>query len=321
MRRSAAKWFGIAFSAACLAYFFIEARGILSNARIDWAGSAVLHALPAAAIPYFAAYAVLAVAWHLLLRAMGVEVALARSTGIYMTTQVAKYLPGNVGQHVGRVYLSTANGLPGMRVGMSMIVEIVLVVAAACLLALPLAPQVLARLAASGTNGWLLLAIASGVAACSVVVAWHFRQHRFLALLIEHARSAWRHANTGAGRRFLVGASVAVMVGMALAGASLATLALASGTAITPGAVATSIAVFSAAWIAGFLAPGAPAGLGIREAILLTGLGPTFGAQAAVEIAILFRALSVTADLVALCVGALLLRSTATPLSHSDHRP
>jgi len=108
---------------------------------------------------------------------------------------------------------------------------------------------------------------------------------------------------------------------MALAGASLATLALASGTAITPGAVATSIAVFSAAWIAGFLAPGAPAGLGIREAILLTGLGPTFGAQAAVEIAILFRALSVTADLVALCVGALLLRSTATPLSHSDHRP
>lgn len=310
MRRSAAKWFGLALSGACLVYFGIEACNILSSTRIAWSESAVLHALPAASIPYLAAYSILAFAWHLLLRAMGVEVPATKSMGIYFTTQIAKYLPGNVGQHVGRVYLSSANGLPAMRVGMSMIVEIVLVVLAACVLALPLAPQVIARVEQARASGLPLLGIALVALACLAIVAYLLRRHRFLALLREHAQSAWRHANTVGGRRFLVAASASILLGMALAGASLAILAIASVAAITPSAIATSIAVFSAAWIAGFLAPGAPAGLGIREAILLAGLGPTFGAGTAVEITIFFRVLSVAADLVALCAGSLLLRAS-----------
>lgn len=310
MRRSGAKWFGLAFSGACLLYFGIEAGRVLSNTRIAWSDSAVLHALPVAAIPYLAAYSILAFAWHLLLRALGVEVPAMRSMGIYFTTQIAKYLPGNVGQHVGRVYLSTANGLPAMRVGMSMILEIVLVVLAACLLALPLAPQVIARVEQARASGLPLLGIAAVALAGLAIVAYLSRRHRYLALLREHAQSAWRHVNTPGGRRVLLAASASILLGMALAGASLATLAIATAMAITPSAIATSIAVFSAAWIAGFLAPGAPAGLGIREAILLAGLGPAFGAGTAVEIAIFFRVLSVAADLVALCVGSLLLRAS-----------
>jgi uncharacterized membrane protein YbhN (UPF0104 family) len=291
-------------------YFGIEAGKVLSNTNVDWSGSAVLHALPAASIPYLAAYSIQAFAWHLLLRALGVEVQAWRSMGIYFTTQIAKYLPGNVGQHVGRVYLSSANGLPAMRVGMSMIMEIVLAVLAACMLALPLAPQVVARVEQARASGLPFVGIALLALASLAIVAYLLRRHRYLALLREHAQSAWRHANTLGGRRFLLAASALILLGMILVGASLATLALASAPTITPSAIATSIAVFSAAWIAGFLAPGAPAGLGIREAILLAGLGPTFGAGTAVEITVFFRVLSVAADLVALCVGSLLLRAS-----------
>ena len=303
------KWFGLAFSAGCLVYFGIEAGKVLSNTRIAWSESAVLHALPAASIPYLAAYSIQAFAWHLLLRAMGVEVPARRSMGIYFTTQIAKYLPGNVGQHVGRVYLSSANGLPAMRVGMSMIVEIVLAVLAACVLALPLAPQVIARVEHARASGFPLLGIVLVALACLSIAAYLFRRHRFLALLREHAHSAWGHANTMGGRRFLLAASALILLGVILVGTSLATLATASVATITPSAIATSIAVFSAAWITGFLAPGAPAGLGVREAILLAGLGPLFGAATAVEVAIFFRVLSVVADLVALCAGSLLLRA------------
>lgn len=306
MRRSAAKWFGLAFSAACLAYFVVETRKVWSNEAIAWSGSQVLHALPLAMLPYFAAYSIMALAWHLLLRAMGIDVAARRSVGIYFTTQIAKYLPGNVGQHVGRVYLASANGMPAMRVGMSMIVEIALVVGAAVVLALPLAPQILARLQDSRFP-WLPVALA--IAACGAIAVYALRRHRHVASLMEHARASWRHANTAGGRRFLLGASALELLGMTLAGASLAVLAVSSEATITTSAIATSIAVFSAAWIVGFLAPGAPAGLGIREAILLAGLSPTFGAGTAVQIAILFRVLSVSADLVALCVGGLLLRA------------
>jgi glycosyltransferase 2 family protein len=306
VRRSAAKWFGLAFSAACLAYFVVETRKVWSNEAIAWSGSQVLHALPLAMLPYFAAYSIMALAWHLLLRAMGIDVAARRSVGIYFTTQIAKYLPGNVGQHVGRVYLASANGMPAMRVGMSMIVEIALVVGAAVVLALPLAPQILARLQDSRFP-WLPVALA--IAACGAIAVYALRRHRHVASLMEHARASWRHANTAGGRRFLLGASALELLGMTLAGASLAVLAVSSEATITTSAIATSIAVFSAAWIVGFLAPGAPAGLGIREAILLAGLSPTFGAGTAVQIAILFRVLSVSADLVALCVGGLLLRA------------
>lgn len=309
MRRSAAKWFGLAFSAACLAYFVVETRKVWSDESIAWSGSQVVHALPLAMLPYFAAYSILALAWHLLLRAMGVEVAARRSVGIYLTTQIAKYLPGNVGQHVGRVYLSSAHGMPAMRVGMSMLVEIALVVGAAFVLALPLLPQIVARLQDSRAAGFPWLAIALAIAACGAIAAFALRRHRHVASLLEHARAAWRHANTAGGRRHLLGACALVLAGMTLAGASLAVLAVSSATTIMSTAIATSVAVFSAAWIAGFLAPGAPAGLGIREAILLAGLSPTFGAGTAVQIAILFRVLSVSADLVALCVGGLLLRA------------
>jgi hypothetical protein len=193
---------------------------------------------------------------------------------------------------------------------MSMIMEIVLAVLAACVLALPLAPQVVARVEQARASGLPLVGIALLVLASLAIVAYLLRRHRYLALLREHAQSAWRHANTLGGRRFLLAASALILLGMILVGASLATLALASAPTITPSAIATSIAVFSAAWIAGFLAPGAPAGLGIREAILLAGLGPTFGARTAVEITIFFRVLSVAADLVALCAGSLLLRAS-----------
>ena len=63
--------------------------------------------------------------------------------------------------------------------------------------------------------------------------------------------------------------------------------------------------LFSLAWIAGFLTPGAPAGLGIREAILVAALGATYGAGIAVGLTLLLRMVTLRGDGLAFAGGAL----------------
>jgi uncharacterized membrane protein YbhN (UPF0104 family) len=56
------------------------------------------------------------------------------------------------------------------------------------------------------------------------------------------------------------------------------------------------ISLFAAGWIAGFLTPGAPAGLGVRDAILLAGLTPLYGGREAVGITLVLRLVTTVGD-------------------------
>ncbi len=57
------------------------------------------------------------------------------------------------------------------------------------------------------------------------------------------------------------------------------------------------ISLFALGWIAGYLTPGAPAGLGVREAILIFGLGPLSGQEAALNTALYLRLMTLGGDL------------------------
>ncbi|TXK97006.1 hypothetical protein BMR11_10865 [Methylococcaceae bacterium CS5] len=56
------------------------------------------------------------------------------------------------------------------------------------------------------------------------------------------------------------------------------------------------IACFSISWLAGFIAPGAPSGIGIRETILVVSLDKILLTGNGVLIAILFRLITVAGD-------------------------
>jgi hypothetical protein len=299
---------GLGLTAACLVYFSIEARKVLSGTHLSWADSRVLDGLPIAAGLYLAAYAVLAIAWHCLLRSLAVNPGLRSSAGIYLAAQIAKYIPGNVGQHIGRIYLSTARGLPGTKVVMAMLLEILLGLVVAALLSLPLAPMMLRYVRAASFSWTSLAVVAAGLAAIACLAAYALHRKRLLVPLRNHLRDALREARGSGGAKFLAGATALIVVGTILAGLALVALASPSVAVMTVPSIIAGVALFCASWILGFLAPGAPAGLGIREAILLGGLTPAIGGTLALEVTILFRGLSVAADLVAWLVGAMLLR-------------
>jgi glycosyltransferase 2 family protein len=70
----------------------------------------------------------------------------------------------------------------------------------------------------------------------------------------------------------------------------------------------TLTGIFAVAWIAGFITPGAPAGLGIRELILVTSLSPFFGGESAVGIAATLRAVTILGDGLVFIEGGILYR-------------
>jgi hypothetical protein len=259
-------------------------------------------------VPYLCAYVALAGAWFCLLRALGMRPALRCATGIYLSTQIAKYLPGNIGQHVGRVYLSAEHGLGAFRVGLSLAIEMMLIIAVAALMSLPLAPRLLAKAGVDGRLDPGVVLAACALAVALVLAVYACRRTSILVSARHHFASAVSEARAHGSLRFVPAAIVLIVLAMALAGTSLLLLCV-DIRSLDAGTLLYGIALVSASWIFGFLTPGAPAGLGVREAILLAGLVAIVDRQAALEATLMFRGVSLVADVLAFVAGRWLLRS------------
>ena len=87
----------------------------------------------------------------------------------------------------------------------------------------------------------------------------------------------------------------------------LATFALCS---LGPGGVgwpaASAYGWLALAWLLGYVMPGAPAGVGVRETVLVIGLGPALGEADALVVALAYRFVTVLVDAVSGGVGFLL---------------
>jgi uncharacterized membrane protein YbhN (UPF0104 family) len=71
----------------------------------------------------------------------------------------------------------------------------------------------------------------------------------------------------------------------------------------------TSMGFYVVASVAGFVVLAAPAGLGVREAVLLAGLTPSVGASGALGAALISRAASLVADILIWALVRALSRS------------
>lgn len=230
----------------------------------------------------------LAEMWHALLQALGEQDVPRRvSYPSYTTTQIAKYLPGNVFHLVGRhAWLAGSYVTHGRLVSATILEAGMLVAAAGCIsllfftladfAGLPL-PRSLASFAP--LLPWAILLI--GVVA---VALWIWASHRhWLRTMLRALPRA-----------------------MALSGVFFVWQGIIFATIVSmfePGIVPLAVAISAFAWVVGFIVPGAPGGLGIRETVLLLFLSPVIAeADAALAIA-LARVVTTLGDLVCFCLG------------------
>jgi glycosyltransferase 2 family protein len=326
-RRTLVRIAGVAISLACLAYVSVRA------ARVwDQAGPSLLEAdtfvrLGLALIPMTLAYGAAALAWVALLRSFGVHAAPLSTSGAYLAAQVGKYLPGNVGHYVGRVVLGTRVGLPASTVTLAMTVEFGLLIAIAALLGLPMLQFTLARLGAAwhAPPSTQLLVLA----ACGVVIV-------MVLLVIARWRPALLHSlkqwamqlRAPLGSASAVGRlALSLCLSMAVFGLSSCALLLLGELPQDVGfeMLRRVVSLYSVAWIVGALTPGAPGGIGVREAILIEGLTPLWGAGEAVAGALAFRVVTVATDVIALGLGVAAMKGAArgevSPPSDVARRP
>ncbi len=290
-------------AAACV---FVGARLIDSGigAAVAENGAALLASVAAGSVLYASAGILLAVAWIRLLGWCGAEPPAARSgVAIYARTQIAKYLPGNVFHFLGRHIAGRALGLGHTPMVCAVWFETVTLVSAAAVLSL-------VGLAIWGSFGTPRLFPLLAAALALALVA----PFAMATLLPKISRLTGQRMPADGLRTLAAGIIVPYLLYLAFFAAAGAILWLQAfhieATAIPLLPAIVSIA--AGAWILGFLTPGAAAGIGVREALLIAGLSDGLGLENAALIAIAFRCATLTGDMVFFLAG-LTLSGGTTP--------
>jgi uncharacterized membrane protein YbhN (UPF0104 family) len=303
---------GLLVSLACALFF---ARAIAQHwgalSRVTLTHTAWLS-LASALVIYVATYPVVSFAWSRSLKALGQPLRYLTAMRILLLSQFAKYLPGNVGHHVGRVLLAKRAGLPLDAVVSSMLLDTLLVLAAGTACSLP-AVQLLVEVTSHQATGQFRTfgMVIAGTAIISLIIVLlppvrrvTVRQTSYIQRLIRPSKLS-----------LLAAAWAAHCVNFLAGGTALYLLC-----STFAGSVATHywmgvVGIYSAAWLLGFLVPGAPAGLGVREIALMLGLGPLFGPEPATAAAAALRLVTTLGDGLAFVLGFVLPagRNEGTP--------
>ena len=302
-------WIGISISLACLAFFIASTAPhwhAMSTANWD-ARSWVVIAF--ALCFYVATYATATLAWQFSLRIAGKPVEYARLARVLLLAQFAKYLPGNVGHHVGRVVLARRIGLPIDSIIISMALDTMILLAAAIACSLPAFPLMLSMFQEHGAShgrialGMLaLVVVALAVLALVPVARREIVRHGRLVMQLSHRRQLPLFAQAWSVHcfAFLLGATTLYLLCSALSGVFSATWLAVLG-------------VYTVAWLLGFVMPGAPAGIGIREVALLVGLSPLYGEQHALAAAATLRLITTSGDALVFLFALVRWRKIAEP--------
>jgi hypothetical protein len=238
-----------------------------------------------------------ALGWLSAARACGASIRGTLAVSIALVSQIGKYAPGNVAQHLGRAALAASHGMPLKIVMKSTLLEVASAVIAGGVVAF--ATGVLST---HGSNRALIELIPS-------VPAWWFAAGAGLAIAIgglaSFPRLVGRRQAPSLAFPAVVTTLLAHVFSLALAGLSFfAVVEMFSAPDASP---LYCMAIFSIAWLAGLLTPGAPAGLGVRETILLVGLSGALG-PLSLPAALMHRLVTALADGLMAVVGVVAFR-------------
>ena len=189
------------------------------------------------------------------LRVFGVRVGFWKAFRIYTVSQLGKYIPGSIWHFVGRVLLYRAEGLPAHKGTKVVIVENYwLIVSAIFFGAAACAGEVLSLVGWRGRLSFLELCAISG----TIALLW------FLALFWGTRLFAQRFGgfDTSVIRIYIIEVFIWIMIGMSF-------WIILPDDQRTLSNFPLAVGAFALGWAGGFLVPIAPAGIGIREVIVV----------------------------------------------------
>ena len=287
------RWIGALLALAATVFLFVQFREHASQLSVDQLRQSWGRVL-LAAIGYFLCGIPLGIIWWLSVRGSGANSPSALGSAlVHMASQLGKYLPGNLGHFAARHWMMRNRGAPdGALITAGILEALVLVIAAAVLgvaVIRPAAENLLEiEIPFIVQFVGLLLVLLMGVA------IWSLARGR-----------GWIDGSVPAGRaarNMIAALLVAVLFFLGMTGCFV----LVSGT-FTVLDFYSLVPWIAASWMLGFVVPGAPGGIGVREFVLVLGLSPLAGEAPALLDAALFRLVTVGGDALMAMVGSLIL--------------
>jgi len=293
------KWLGIGLSLICIYFLGSALAEHWSNFR--WTTS-IRSALPGifyAALLYLASYPAAILAWQIILKSFDSEPRFIDLASVHLMSQIGKYLPGNVAHHVGRVVLGNSIGI-APSVGMkSLALDIIVLLFAALLCSLPALSFLMLLISDRGVSAgtyWIAAGITAVVLIGIVFVFLKFPSR--LGGTMEMLRSIGRPSNVPRLSAALIMYCLCFILGAAALNRLCEAFSLE-----TVSFSLTTLGIYAAAWTAGFLVPGAPAGLGVRDAGLLLGLSQVWPGETALAGVAALRLITTVSDGVVFLFG------------------
>ncbi len=296
------KWLGAALAMAAIA-FVAHRLWLHFSALPAGALEAAGPGLVLASLGYAGCGLFLALIWWLALRVAGFRSAsLTRASSVFLSSQLGKYLPGNVGHFAARHILSRRHGVSHRALVAATLLEaLVLVAAAGTLAVLVIHPMLSGELEPMLEAVWLAPVVATASLALGLVVA---------------RRRGWLDSGLGSARLIVELVAGFVLAVVFFLTSSLCFILMSSSLTLVDWW--SLVPWIAAAWLLGFIVPGAPGGLGIREFVLVLGLTPLIGeAQAALD-ALMFRLVTISGDVLMAAIGGLWL--SKQPILSSKQR-
>lgn len=233
----------------------------------------------------------LSMAWGWLLQAFGCSIRPISYHSIYGRSQITKYLPGNIFHYVGRQVLGHQAGCPHAALLGATLLETVGLVFVSSLLGLT---------SAMYYESWWVTETLSQAMQFGPVILFMIIIGVVLSRL-WHSKPKPRFIWTT-----LIGAGLLYTIYFASVGTILLELVIEITDTIP--SIGRLVGGFALIWLIGFITPGAPGGIGVRELLLTLFLTPQVGEHFSLLIAGLFRVVTLLGDAVFFLVAIILER-------------
>lgn len=264
-------WIGSGLSITCVLFVILKLRAYCTNLNLSSITGLAWCLIVMVAAIYGAANTLLSLAWRNLLRQNRASITSVEAIRIYGISQLARYLPGNIFHLAGRQALGMAAGIPSGALARSMIWELSLIAFTGSLF------------------GWLILPIA--VSGVHEVAGLFFLivSALIIAVLLDHIMN----------RKIMWSFLLQLLFLAVSAGVFTALIyVISGGEGLSVENHLMIGGAYIVAWLVGLVTPGAPAGVGVREMILLLLLKGMVTETDLLTTVLLSRAVTVVGDIV-----------------------
>ncbi len=224
--------------------------------------------------------------WREVLADLGSRLSIPEAWRILFIGQLAKYLPGSIWPVLAQAELGADRGIARSRSALSVLVSYAVATISGAVVAAITLP--FASAASVAQYFWIFFLVPIGIAALSPPVL-----NRLLRLVLRLARQP--SLQQGVSYRGLA-RSMAWSIAAWFCNGLMIYVLLRQLAGDRQGTLLVSIGAYSLAWTIGFVAVFAPAGAGVREAVMIAVLHTQTTTEIAVAVALVSRAISVVAD-------------------------